>query len=225
MNVQELQRREEAVRNGKLATILFVRDFNSRRQEVSGYIDVGERLADGSMDAVFANKVRAVADGDAGPEVHHGTEQAATVQHVLHALGISCHKHALAFAVLYRCEAAPYLSCGAPSTGTLCVHVNQLRQLGGLQARLLPKMSDLSFFNWDTRASATNPSTNFQVCSCACTLCCALALARTVAAETHELVTPAVVLFAFTQWFTGPLHATVDGPYELATSRHSEDIS
>jgi Domain of unknown function (DUF4464) len=83
--MQELQRREEAVRNGKLATIVFVRDFNAKRQEISGYIDYGARLADGRMDAVFA-----------------------------------------------------------------------------LKQRFLPKASDLSFFNWDTRASATTPTANFQ---------------------------------------------------------------
>lgn len=64
--MQELQRREEAVRNGKLATILFVRDFNARRQEVSGYVDFGERLADGSMDAVFAGKVHATCNVEFG---------------------------------------------------------------------------------------------------------------------------------------------------------------
>ena len=83
--VQELQRREEAVRNGKLATIIFIRDVNAKKQEVSGYIDFGERLQDGGLEAVFA-----------------------------------------------------------------------------LKQRLLPKATDLSFFNWDTHASATNPSSNFQ---------------------------------------------------------------
>lgn len=32
---QALQEREEAVSNGKLATIIFIRDRNARRQEVS----------------------------------------------------------------------------------------------------------------------------------------------------------------------------------------------
>ncbi len=31
---QALRDREEAVRNGKLTTIVFIRDFNSRKQEV-----------------------------------------------------------------------------------------------------------------------------------------------------------------------------------------------
>lgn len=84
--VQELQRREEAVRNGKLATIVFVRDLNSKKQEISGYIDYGDRLKSGSMEAVF-----------------------------------------------------------------------------NLKQRFLPKTTDLSFYNWDTQASYTNPTMNFQV--------------------------------------------------------------
>jgi len=40
---QALKDREEAVRNGKLTTIVFVRDLNSKKQEVSGYIDYGHR--------------------------------------------------------------------------------------------------------------------------------------------------------------------------------------
>lgn len=83
--LQELQRREEAVRNGKLATIIFVRDFNAKGQEVSGYIDFGERLSGGSMEAVFA-----------------------------------------------------------------------------LKQRLLPRPTDLSFYNWDTHGSSTNPTMDFQ---------------------------------------------------------------
>jgi hypothetical protein len=74
------------VRNGKLATIVFVRDVNSRKQEISGYIDYGDCLKTGSMDAVF-----------------------------------------------------------------------------NLKQRFLPKMTDLSFYNWDTHASSTNPTMNFQV--------------------------------------------------------------
>jgi hypothetical protein len=84
--VQELQRREEAVRNGKLATIVFVRDVNPKGQEISGYIDYGDRLNNSSMDAVF-----------------------------------------------------------------------QLKQ------RFVPKPTDLSFYNWDTHGSATNPTMDFQV--------------------------------------------------------------
>ena len=41
--VQALKDREEAVRNGKLTTIIFIRDRNVKGQEVSGYIDYGHR--------------------------------------------------------------------------------------------------------------------------------------------------------------------------------------
>lgn len=84
--MQELQRREEAVRNGKLATIVFVRDYNAKRQEISGYIDYGAHLAAGTMDAVFART-----------------------------------------------------------------------------ARLLPRPTDLSYYNWDSHASSSRASANFHV--------------------------------------------------------------
>lgn len=41
--LQALQQREESVRNGKLTTIIFIRDQNAKGQEVSGYIDYGHR--------------------------------------------------------------------------------------------------------------------------------------------------------------------------------------
>ena len=41
--LQALQQREESVRNGKLTTIVFIRDKNAKGQEVSGYIDYGHR--------------------------------------------------------------------------------------------------------------------------------------------------------------------------------------
>lgn len=48
--LNELAKREEVVRNGKLTTILFIRCTNNRGQEISGYIDYGHRL---SIDANF----------------------------------------------------------------------------------------------------------------------------------------------------------------------------
>eukprot|EP00210_Caulerpa_lentillifera_P009430 g8991.t1 len=56
--LKALQQREEAVRNGKLATIVFIRDFNSKGQEVSGYIDYGHRLKTQTMEDVFDRKKR-----------------------------------------------------------------------------------------------------------------------------------------------------------------------
>lgn len=41
--LQALQQREQSVRNGKLTTIIFIRDKNAKGQEVSGYIDYGHR--------------------------------------------------------------------------------------------------------------------------------------------------------------------------------------
>eukprot|EP00193_Tetraselmis_chui_P019714 CAMPEP_0177779722 /NCGR_PEP_ID=MMETSP0491_2-20121128/16770_1 /TAXON_ID=63592 /ORGANISM="Tetraselmis chuii, Strain PLY429" /LENGTH=222 /DNA_ID=CAMNT_0019299343 /DNA_START=111 /DNA_END=777 /DNA_ORIENTATION=- len=84
--LQALGQREEAVRNGKLTTIVFIRDKNKRGQEVSGYIDYGQRLKIGGMDSVFDRK-----------------------------------------------------------------------------KRLMPKPTDLSFYNWETQTSTSNATPNFQV--------------------------------------------------------------
>jgi len=81
-----LAQREEAVRNGKLTSIIFIRDKNSRGQEVSGYIDFAHRLK---------------------------TE-----------------------------DFLPYFT---------------------RQKRLLPRPSDLSYYNWETQTSTSNQTPNFQV--------------------------------------------------------------
>ena len=78
--------REEAVRSGKLTTIIFIRDKNAKGQEVSGYIDYGNRLKTENLEQVFEGK-----------------------------------------------------------------------------RRLLPRSSDLSFYNWETQTSTSNPTPNFQV--------------------------------------------------------------
>lgn len=84
--LQALKDREEAVRNGKLTTIVFIRDKNAKGQEVSGYIDYGHRLKSENMEPYFDRK-----------------------------------------------------------------------------KRLMPKPSDLSFYNWETQMSTSNPTPNFQV--------------------------------------------------------------
>jgi hypothetical protein len=87
-STQALRDREEAVRNGKLCTIVFIRVANARGQEVSGYVDFGHRLsADAAgMDAVFSRR-----------------------------------------------------------------------------RRLMPRPTDLSFYNWETHLATANPTPNFQV--------------------------------------------------------------
>ncbi|CAI8017602.1 Cilia- and flagella-associated protein 299 [Geodia barretti] len=81
-----LAQREEANRNGKMTTIVFVRDRNHRGQEISGYIDYAHRLK---------------------------TE-----------------------------DFGPYFSG---------------------RRKLLPRHSDLSFYNWDTNYSTSNSTANYQV--------------------------------------------------------------
>lgn len=84
--LRHLACREEYVRNGKLSTIIFIRDRNARGQEISGYIDYGHRLKIENFEPYFERK-----------------------------------------------------------------------------KRLLPRPSDLSFYNWDTQHSTSNESPNFQI--------------------------------------------------------------
>ena len=84
--LQALQQREEAVRSGKLTTIIFIRDRNTKGQEVSGYIDFAHRLKTENLEPVFEGR-----------------------------------------------------------------------------RRLVPKPTDLSFYNWETQTSTSNPTPSFQV--------------------------------------------------------------
>ena len=82
----ELAQREELVLSGKLATIVFIRHYNRKGQEVSGYIDFAHRLKTDNFEDYFA-----------------------------------------------------------------------------LHRVLLPRPSDLSFYNWETQTCTSNATTNFQV--------------------------------------------------------------
>jgi len=84
--LQALADRGEMVRNGKLTSIIFIRDKNHKGQEVSGYIDYAHRLKTEDFGPTFARK-----------------------------------------------------------------------------KKLLPKPSDLSYYNWETQTSTSNPTPNFQV--------------------------------------------------------------
>ena len=84
--LQALANREELVRNGKLTSIIFLRDKNSKGQEVSGYIDLAHRLKAENFEHYFDRS-----------------------------------------------------------------------------KRLMPKPSDLSYFNWETQTSTANSTPNFHV--------------------------------------------------------------
>lgn len=56
--LQALAAREELVRNGKLNTIIFVRDKNGRGQEVSGYMDYAQRLKTDEWEPIFDGRVK-----------------------------------------------------------------------------------------------------------------------------------------------------------------------
>ncbi|XP_051474227.1 cilia- and flagella-associated protein 299 [Apus apus] len=56
--LQALAEREEANSTGKMSSIIFIRDRNSHRQEVSGYIDYAHRLTTDDFEAYFSGKRR-----------------------------------------------------------------------------------------------------------------------------------------------------------------------
>lgn len=84
--LHNLAEREDLVRNGKLTSIIFIRDKNSKGQEVSGYIDYAHRLKTENFEPYFERK-----------------------------------------------------------------------------KKLMPKPSDLSYYNWETQHSTSNSTPNFQV--------------------------------------------------------------
>lgn len=53
---QALAEREELVRSGKLTTIIFIRDFNNKGQEVSGYIDLAHRMRTEDFVPIFEQR-------------------------------------------------------------------------------------------------------------------------------------------------------------------------
>ncbi|XP_064383122.1 cilia- and flagella-associated protein 299-like [Halichondria panicea] len=84
--LEGLAQREETNRNGKISSIIFIRDRNTKGQEISGYIDYAHRLKVDDFDPIFSSR-----------------------------------------------------------------------------KKLLPRHSDLSFYNWDTNFSSSNSTPNYQV--------------------------------------------------------------
>ena len=84
--LQEISDREELIKNMKLTSILFIRDRNSKGQEVSGYIDLAHRFKIEPFEPYFEGR-----------------------------------------------------------------------------KKMMPKPSDLSYYNWETQTSTSNSSPNFQV--------------------------------------------------------------
>lgn len=56
--LQALAEREKAVREGRLAVIIFIRDRNQKGQEISGYIDFAHRLKTEDFGMYFSRKAK-----------------------------------------------------------------------------------------------------------------------------------------------------------------------
>ena len=55
--LQAIANREELVRTGKLTSIVFIRDYNSKGQEISGYIDLAQRLRVEDFTIIFDRRL------------------------------------------------------------------------------------------------------------------------------------------------------------------------
>ena len=53
--LEQLAKREESLRNGRLTTILFIRDERNKRQ-VSAYIDLADRMKNEDFRLIFSKK-------------------------------------------------------------------------------------------------------------------------------------------------------------------------
>lgn len=51
--LEALANREELIRTGKLTTIAFIRDYNAKGQEISGYVDIAHRLRTEDFNPIF----------------------------------------------------------------------------------------------------------------------------------------------------------------------------
>ncbi|XP_026177868.1 cilia- and flagella-associated protein 299 [Mastacembelus armatus] len=58
--LKALAEREEANRSGKMTSVIFIRDYNTLGQEVSGYIDYAHRLKTQDFEPYFSGKKRLV---------------------------------------------------------------------------------------------------------------------------------------------------------------------
>eukprot|EP00981_Chlorochromonas_danica_P002999 scaffold601_cov170-Ochromonas_danica.AAC.60 len=56
--IQALAEREELLRSGKLTTILFIRDYNNKGHEISGYIDLAYRMRTEDFVPIFEKRKR-----------------------------------------------------------------------------------------------------------------------------------------------------------------------
>eukprot|EP01039_Chlorochromonas_danica_P007043 gene7043-7788_t len=56
--LQALAEREELLRSGKLTTILFIRDYNNKGHEISGYIDLAYRMRTEDFVPIFEKRKR-----------------------------------------------------------------------------------------------------------------------------------------------------------------------
>ena len=65
--------------------------------------------------------------------------------------------------------------------------------------RLMPRATDLSFYNWETQMSTSNPTPNFQVCACPCAPACVWGGVRPCA-RMYECMQSCMLLHVWLSW-------------------------
>lgn len=161
---QALQEREEAVRNGKLSTIIFIRDRNSKGQEVSSGGGGEGGCLEGVPSGRGGGRVTYPLQAPCPP---HGPR--ALCCSLLMRLCLPCPALASAPApsLLFRartlgsgtplCQVSGYIDYGHRLASEAWESVFERRR------RLMPRPSDLSYFNWETHMCCSQGTPNFQV--------------------------------------------------------------
>lgn len=133
---QALAEREEAVRNGKLATVVFIRDKNAKGHEVRPPAKRG-----GEDGAALALHDRCHRMPPLWPALHRHPPP--PMPPPPHPLTLSC-------------QVSGYIDYGHRLASEAWEPVFDRRR------RLMPRPGDLSYFNWDTRTCTSDATENFQ---------------------------------------------------------------
>lgn len=138
--LQALKDREEAVRTGRLTTIIFIRDRNGRGQEVGGPC-----TADSGDNCIWSRALMSAKDL---------VLRSSCIAPVPASLLRADEQQSPLFADR---QVSGYIDYGHR------LKTENMEPYFERKKRLMPKPSDLSFYNWNTHTSTSNATSFFQV--------------------------------------------------------------
>ncbi|XP_069601806.1 cilia- and flagella-associated protein 299 isoform X1 [Ranitomeya imitator] len=133
--LKALALREEANRNGKMTSIILIRDKNSHGQELSGYIDYSHRLKSEDFEVYFSGKKKLLPR----PTDLSSTLEPALCYYLSHTLGVS--------STLFLQQ----------------VRTGNFSKFFYTASPFYYSYPLSSFYNWETHVSTSNASPNYQV--------------------------------------------------------------